>query len=183
MKGDTPHPEANRVVRACHSMAVRFRRGGTLFTFGDGVAAADAAHLAVEFVHPVIVGKPALPALSLSCDAGALSGAVTGDGLAEVYAARLASLAGPHDIVLGLSSGEESTSLPRALAAARERGALTVALTGRERPEPVADHVLAVASDDPRIVRETHVTVYHVLWELVHVFLEHPGPLEQEVPA
>ncbi|GAA0950267.1 D-sedoheptulose-7-phosphate isomerase [Actinocorallia libanotica] len=183
MKGVLPYPEANRVVRACHAMAARFRRGGTLFTFGDGTAAADAAHLAVEFVHPVVVGKPALPALSLSCDAGALSGAVTGDGLAEVYSARLASLAGPHDIVLGLSSESGSTSLPRALAMAREHEALTVALTGDEGSGLVADHVLAVASDDPHVVRETHVTVYHVLWELVHVFLEHPGSLEREVPA
>jgi D-sedoheptulose 7-phosphate isomerase len=183
VKGALPWPEAGAVVRACLAMAVRFRRGGTLFTFGDGTAAADAAHLAVEFVHPVVVGKPALPAVSLSGDAAVLSGTAAGHGLSDAYAARLAALPGPDDIVLGLASGAGAGVL-RGLAAARERGALTVALTGGSgRSGSDADHVLAAASDDPRVVRETHVTLYHVLWELVHVFLEHPGPLEQEVSA
>lgn len=171
-----PHPREGLVVRACQSVAARFRRGGTLFAFGDGTAAADAAHIAVEFVHPVVVGKPALPAVSLSGGAG--------HGSSEAYAFRLASLAGPRDIALGLSFGE-CASVRRGLEAARGRGALTVALTGGSGPSgpAIADHVLAVASNDPRVVRETHVTVYHVLWELVHVLLEHPGPLEREVSA
>ncbi len=169
--------EAPRIVRACRAIAARFRGGGTLFTFGEGVAAADAAHLATEFAHPVIVGKPALAAVSLSCDAGAWSGTAAGHGVAEAFSVRLEALAGPSDIALGLCS-DGGVSVWRGLEAARSRGALTVALTG-EGSSPDADHVLAVPSRDPRVVRELHVTVYHVLWELVHVFLDHHGPLQE----
>ncbi|GAA2737659.1 SIS domain-containing protein [Actinocorallia aurantiaca] len=172
--------EAGAVGRACRAMAGRFRRGGTLYTFGAGVAAADAAHIAVEFVHPVIVGKRALPAVPLNCETAPL----TGEGAAEAFAARLESMAEPRDIVLALSSDGRCAAVLRGLDKARERGALTVALTGAGGGElaggPAVDHLIVAASDDPRVVREMHVTVYHVLWELVHVFLERPGDLEQE---
>lgn len=177
-------PEAGRIVRACLAMAARFRRGGTLLTFGEGVAAADAAHIAVEFVHPVVVGKRALPAISLSCDPAPLAGVVSGAGPAGVFAARVRSLARPRDIALGLSPDGRCLGVLRGLEAAHDQGALTVALTGGDGGDlarsPAVGHVLVAASDDPRVVRETHVTVYHVLWELVHVLLERPEPLEEE---
>ncbi|MEO3787963.1 SIS domain-containing protein [Actinocorallia sp. B10E7] len=173
--------ESGAVGRACHAMAGRFRRGGSLYTFGGGVAAADAAHIAVEFVHPVIVGKRALPAVSLGC------GTVPPDGSAEVFATRLEAMAGPHDIALALSADGRCEAVLRGLEKARERGALTVALTGGDGGDlarsPAVDHLIVAASDDPRVVREMHVTVYHVLWELVHVFLERPGGLDTEVPS
>jgi D-sedoheptulose 7-phosphate isomerase len=142
---------------ACRAMADRFRRGGRLLAVG---AAADAAHVVVEFVHPVIVGKRALPALAL------------GDP------ARLPLFAEPGDIALAIAPDGGDAPLARALADARGAGLLTVALLGggpgRVTPSAV-DHHLAVAAGDARLVREAHVTAYHVLWELVHVFLETPG--------
>jgi len=141
---------APELARACHAMAGRFARGGRLLAFGEGMAAADAAHVVVEFAHPVIVGKRALPALRLADPA------------------TLPLFGEPADIALGIGGGARVTA---GLATAAEAGLLTVALTGAD-PAAHADHVLAVPSDDPRIVREGHVTTYHVLWELVHVFLE-----------
>jgi D-sedoheptulose 7-phosphate isomerase len=138
-------------------MAGRFARGGRLLAFGEGVAAADAAHVVVEFAHPVIVGKRALPALRLA-DPGTI-------GL----------FAEPADIALGIAAGGDDRRVARGLAAAAAAGLLTVALVGSAGTVtalPGLDHVVAVPSDDPRIVREAHVTAYHVLWELVHVFLE-----------
>ena len=171
--------QADAIARACADMAARFHDGGKLVVFGNGPAATDAAHVAVEFVHPVIVGKRALPAVSLSNDAAALTGLAEEHGLAGIYAAQLGLVADPGDIALGICGAGRVDSVQRGLAEARRLGLLTVALTGRY-PEcsgaaVLADHVLRVESDDARIVKEIHVTMYHVLWELVHVFLEQPG--------
>jgi D-sedoheptulose 7-phosphate isomerase len=174
--------EAEAIARACADMARRFHDGGKLIVFGNGAAATDAAHVAVEFVHPVIVGKRALPALSLSNDAAALTGLAEEHGLAGIYAAQLELIADPSDIALGICGPGSLDSVQRGLAEARRLGLLTVALTGRypdgAGAAVLAEHVLRAESDDPRIVKEIHVTMYHVLWELVHVFFEQPGVLQ-----
>ena len=176
--------QAEAIARACADMARRFHDGGKLIVFGNGAAATDAAHVAVEFVHPVIVGKRALPALSLSNDAAALTGLAEEHGLAGIYAAQLELIADPVDIALGICGPGSVDSVQRGLAEARRLGLLTVALAGCRGRYPgcggaavLAEHVLRAESDDPRIVKEIHVTMYHVLWELVHVFLEQPGVL------
>lgn len=171
--------EADAVARACHAMAVRFHHGGRLIAFGNGGQATDAAHLAVEFVHPVAVGKRALPAVSLAADPATLTGIARNEGFDEVYAAQLRLLAEPGDIAVGLSADGRCENVRRGLAEARDLGLLTIALGGRISG---VDHVLAVDSADPRVVKEIVVTMYHLLWELVHVFLEQPGVLESEVP-
>lgn len=133
---------------ACHALARAFAAGGTLVAHGTGAAATDAAHVAVEFMHPVIVGKRALPALATP------------------------ALARPGDIALCLVHAGRDPEVEELLA---RPGLLTIALTG---PVPVAaDFVFSVPSDDPMIVQEVQETAYHVLWELVHVFFEHPGLL------
>ena len=173
--------EAGAIAHACAEMAARFHAGGKLVVFGNGAGATDAAHVAVEFVHPVIVGKRALPALSLSNDAAALTGLAERQGLAGIYAAQLALIADAGDIALGICGAGPVESVLRGLAEARRHGLLTVALAGRDPGGAgvaiAADHVLRAQSDDPRIVKEIHVTMYHVLWELVHVFLEQPAVL------
>jgi D-sedoheptulose 7-phosphate isomerase len=155
--------EQERIARACHDMARAFARGGTLIPFGTGAAATDAAHVAVEFMHPVIVGKRALPALAPTNDP---TGATT-----------LARLARPDDIALALAhdAGDESTHA--FLTEAGGRGLLTIAMTGGGG-SPQADHPFVVPSADPLVVQEVQETTYHVLWELVHVFFEHPGLLD-----
>ena len=176
---------ADAVAAACHAMAVRFHRGGKLVVFGTGGASTDAQHVAVEFVHPVIVGKRALPAISLTTDVATVTGIAERDGVAAIFAHQIGYLADPADIALGLSADGNSPSVLAGLEAARELGLLTVALTGgsvQSQGSPIAtskavDHLLAAASADPRVVKELQVTAYHVLWELVHVFFEQPGVL------
>ena len=179
--GSALSAEAGAIAHACADMAARFHAGGKLVVFGNGAGATDAAHVAVEFVHPVIVGKRALPALSLSNDAAALTGLAERHGLAGIYAAQLALVADSGDIALGICGTGPVESVLRGLAEARRLGLLTVALTGRDPGGAgvaiPADHLLRAESDDPRIVKEIHVTMYHVLWELVHVFLEQPAVL------
>jgi D-sedoheptulose 7-phosphate isomerase len=172
---------ADAVAAACHAMAVRFHRGGKLVVFGTGGASTDAQHVAVEFVHPVIVGKRALPAISLTADVATVTGIAERDGVAAIFAHQIRFLADPADIALGLSADGNTASVLAGLDAAAERGLLTIALAGGDGGQiaasKAADYVLVTPSADPRVVKELHVTAYHVLWELVHVFFEQPGVL------
>ena len=142
----------------CHAMAERFARGGRLLAIGvSPTARSDVRHVAVEFVHPVIVGKRALPALGLVGDSAPLATEV-----------RLA--AGADDIVMAFGDDPE---LSVAIAAARAAGAITVAFAPLR-----ADWELVPPVGDPFIAQELVETAYHVLWELVHVFFEHRGLLQ-----
>jgi D-sedoheptulose 7-phosphate isomerase len=173
--------QAGAVADACHAMAVRFHQGGKLVVFGTGGASTDAQHVAVEFVHPVIVGKRALPAISLTTDVATVTGIAARDGMGAIFAHQIRYLAAPEDIALGISPDGQCESVLAGLRAARDLGMLTIALTGGDGgaigASPAVDHVLTAASADPRVVKELHVTAYHVLWELVHVFFEQPGVL------
>jgi D-sedoheptulose 7-phosphate isomerase len=152
--------EAERIARLCHRLAERFARGGRLFALGATPAArSDARHVAVEFVHPVIVGKRALPALALTAEGGPVD-------------AQLELLAEAEDMVIAFGA-EWDQSTPRALGLARERGLLTIAFA-----ESTAEWCFELPGEDPGVDQELVETLYHVLWELVHVFFEHRGLLE-----
>ena len=179
--------QAEAVAGACHAMAVRFHQGGKLVVFGLGGPSTDAQHVAVEFVHPVIVGKRALPAISLTTDVATVTGVAAREGLAGVFAHQIRYLAEPADIALGISADGNCPSVLAGLQSARLLGMLTIALAGGDggaiASTPAVDHLLLARSDDPLIVKEMHVTTYHVLWELVHVFFEQPGLFAPEVVA
>ncbi len=165
---------AGEIAELCHAIARRFIRGGRLVAFGAGAAATDAQHVSVEFVHPVIVGKRALPALALPNDIPSALG-LAGEDPRGFFARQLAVVGDGDDIALGMVHGPGDPG-QAAVAAGLERaamdGMLTISLAGAEGGAP-ADHAFAVGSDDPFIVQEVHETLYHVLWELVHVFFEH----------
>ncbi len=154
--------EAERLARLCHLMAERFARGGRLIAFGRSPAArSDARHVAVEFVHPVIVGKRALPAIGLAGEGGDL-------------ARQVSLIAAPEDIAIGFGAeADDSGAAARALAVARDRGCLTIAFAPAG-----AEWEFEPPTSDPFIRQELVETLYHVLWELVHVFFEHRGLLE-----
>ncbi len=179
--------QAGAVAAACHAMAVRFHQGGRLVVFGTGGASTDAQHVAVEFVHPVIVGKRALPAFSLTTDVATVTGVAARDGMDAIFAHQIRYLAAPEDIALGISADGNCPSVSAGLAAAKQRGLLTIGLAGGDggalSDSPAVNHLLVAASADPRVVKELQVTIYHVLWELVHVFFEQPGVLAPGVVA
>jgi D-sedoheptulose 7-phosphate isomerase len=150
--------EAERLARICHMMAERFARGGRLVAVGSSAQArSDVRHVAVEFVHPVIVGKRALPALGVTREGGPLT-------------AQAELLLECDDIALGFGMEPD---VREALALARDRGCLTLGF------EPTgAEWELVPPGEDPFVRQELAETAYHVLWELVHVFFEHRGLLE-----
>lgn len=147
--------EQERIARCCRAMAERFAAGGRLVALGSSPRArSDARHVAVEFVHPVIVGKRALPAIGLAGEGGPLG-------------PQLDLVAEPRDMVLAFEAGDAETAA--ALARARARGCLTIA----DVAAPAAEWAFDPAVEDPFVRQELVETLYHVLWELVHVFFEH----------
>ena len=146
--------EAPRLAEACHEMSRRFTAGGRLLAFGERSAATDAQHVAVEFIHPIIVGKRALPAIDVGPD----------------FAARLPVLIQRNDMVMSFAFEAIETDAPiaQALQAARERGAMTFALAGE-----AADYPFALPDQDPFVCQEVFEILYHLLWETVHVYFEH----------
>ena len=154
--------EADRVSQCCHRMAERFARGGRLISLGLSPAArSDVRHVAVEFVHPVIVGKRALPAIGLAREGGPLT-------------VQVELTAEPEDIVIAFGTDEPGSAETReALDVAIARGCQTIAFSGSG-----VEWEFDPPSDDPFVRQELAETLYHVLWELVHVFFEHRGLLE-----
>jgi D-sedoheptulose 7-phosphate isomerase len=168
-------------------MASRFRRGGKLLTFGNGSSATDAQHVAVEFEHPVLIGKRALPAVALTNDVATMTGVADRAGFAAVFAYQVGELAEPMDIALGIAADGRCESILRGLETAHDVGLLTLALCGGGSGEiassPAVDHAFVCRSDDPNVVKEVHVTTYHLLWELVHLFFDRASVLDARSPS
>lgn len=166
-----------RAIAACASaMADRFFAGGTLLVLGTGAHATDAQHNSVEYVHPVLPGCRALPALSLSNDAATVTALLEGGDPTGVHARQLAVLGRSGDIALAFTRLPAAPAVARGLTEARRMGMLTVALVdGEGDPDPLAHHVLHVQSADPLVAQELHLATYHILWELVHIVLNHRG--------
>jgi len=144
--------EAPRLAEACQAMSERFLKGGRLLAFGGGPYATDAQHVSVEFVHPVIVGKRALPALDLSM----------------LFRPWLEAILHPEDIVMGFGPPDGDDEIRSALEFAHSRNALTFALPGTK-----GSYAVEAFTRDPFIHQEMIEILYHTLWESVHVFLEH----------
>jgi D-sedoheptulose 7-phosphate isomerase len=151
--------EAFRLAEACRNMSERFLAGGRLLAFGRGPYATDAQHVSVEFVHPVIVGKRALPALDISM----------------LFRPWLEAILHPEDIVMGFGPPEGDDEIRAALKFAQQKNALTFALPGPTSgvSEVERNYSVEAFTADPFIHQEMIEVLYHVLWESVHVFLEH----------
>ena len=167
--------QAPRIVRAARILAQSFRSGGRLYTLGNGGSSCDAAHLAVEFQHPVTAGRPALPAVNLSQDMAMITAVANDIGFAHVYTRQVLAHVGPNDCVVAISTSGNSENLLAGLAAAKRRGAATLGLSGggggRMASSIDVDLCLVVPTDSIHRVQETHVALYHILWDLTHTLL------------
>jgi D-sedoheptulose 7-phosphate isomerase len=173
--------ESGRIAEACWAMARRFFQGGRLLAFGNGAQATDAQHVSVEFVHPVIVGKRALPALALTNDSATMSGLMAKGNSDMPFVHQLRVLGRPKDIAMGFSLDGNDVNVLAALNLAKRMGLLTLCLAGNDgglSRKAEIDFCFVIQSRDPFVIQETHETLYHVLWELVHIFFEHEGLLE-----
>ena len=165
--------EADRIEVLVRAMAARFSSGGRLYVMGNGGSATDAQHVSLEFFHPIIEKRKALPATALTADQALLTAISNDRDFAKIFADQLRVLAQPGDMALAVSTSGKSPNLVQALETAREMGLLTIAFTGKDggRLPDLAEYCFVVPSFSIHRIQETHVTLYHVVWDLVHVAL------------
>src|SRR5262245_47269215 len=143
VQGQLFEREADRLTACVQQMAERFGAGGRLFVMGNGGSACDAQHVAVEFQHPIIEKRRALPALALTTDTATLTAIGNDRDFSMVFADQLRLLGAAGDMALGISTSGQAANVARGLTAAREMGMLTIAFSGRDggRLATIAAHV------------------------------------------
>jgi D-sedoheptulose 7-phosphate isomerase len=167
--------EANAVTieRCVTALAARFQSGGRLLVMGNGGSACDAQHVAVEFQHPILEKRRALPALALASDVALLTAVGNDSDFSRVFAAQVELLGGPTDALLGISTSGASANVNRALVRAKSLGLLTIGFAGRDggQMRELCDFCFTVPSWSIHRIQEVHTTLLHVLWDQLHVAL------------
>ena len=151
-----------------------YRRNGRLFSMGNGGSSCDAAHVAVEFLHPITAGRPALTAVDLSCDRTMITAVGNDVGFDHIFARQIIAQGRAGDGLIGISTSGNSANLVKAFLKAKEKGLKTIGLsgnTGGEMARMGLDHCLVVETDSIHRIQECHVAIYHILWDLVHTLL------------
>jgi D-sedoheptulose 7-phosphate isomerase len=163
------------LITAARALADVYRAGGRLLAMGNGGSSCDASHIAVEFVHPVTTGRPALAAVNLSADIAHLSAVANDVGFEHVFVRQLTAHGRRGDALAGFSTSGNSANLIAAFAKAKEMGMVTLGFAGadggRMKSCGHVDHCLVVPTQSIHRVQETHVAAYHILWDLVHTLL------------
>lgn len=156
--------------QAIELVAAALRDGHKLLLFGNGGSAADAQHIAAEFVNRFKIERAPLPALALTTDTSTLTSIANDYGYTEVFAKQVQALGRPGDVALAISTSGNATNVLRAVAVCKRTGVRTIALTGGSggKLATVADLVLnAAATTETARIQETHILVGHVICELV----------------
>ena len=173
----TDHAAA--VVECARAIAGRLTNGGKILAFGNGGSASDAQHIAVEFTNPVIKERPPLPALALNADPATVTSLANDFDYAETFSRQVQVYARPGDVLIGLSTGGDSPNVVKAFEVGKRLGLLTIALTGKGggKCARLADYAFAVPSHNILRIQECHLTLYHVLWDMVHTLLHYEPEL------
>ncbi|MEZ5934060.1 MAG: SIS domain-containing protein [Alphaproteobacteria bacterium] len=163
------------VVETAKAIAAVYRRKGRMFCMGNGGSACDAAHFAVEFIHPVTAGRPALPAVNLTTDITMITALGNDVGFAQIFRRQIIAQATAGDGLIGFSTSGNSENLLLAFDKAKEMGLVTMVLVGQDggkaKRSNTIDHYLVVEDDSIHRIQECHVAIYHILWDLVHTLL------------
>jgi len=166
--------EAHAILAAASAISLCYRQGGKLLTMGNGGSSCDAAHVAVEFLHPVTAGRPSLAALDLASNVAMLTAVGNDIGFDHVFVRQLIGHGRHGDCLLGLSTSGNSRSILLAFQKARELGITTIGFAGGDgglMRTAGLDHCLVVPTDSIHRIQECHVATYHILWDLVHTLL------------
>ena len=167
--------QASILVSAAKTVAGVYRRGGRLFSMGNGGSSCDASHIAVEFVHPITAGRPALAAINLVADIAMISAVGNDVGFEHVFVRQIIAQGKAGDGLIGISTSGNSANLISAFAKAKEMRLATIGLAGGDggkmKTSGVLDHCLIVPTTSIHRIQECHVAAYHILWDLVHTLL------------
>lgn len=161
------------VLEVSGVLAETFNRGGKVILFGNGGSATDASHIAAEFVNRLRRDRPALPAIALNTDTAVLTSIANDYDFSEVFARQVKALAHEGDIVIAISTSGNSPNVIKAVELAKKKGLRTIAFTGAKgnKLASKADYVFAVPSESAPRIQETHITLGHVLCQMVEEIL------------
>lgn len=164
---------ADDIAVLSQKMAARFRDGHKLWVMGNGGSACDAQHIAVEFIHPIIEKRRALPALDLVSQIPVLTAISNDKDYARIFIDQIELWGRPGDMAIAISTSGNSPNLIYALEAARSRDILTIAFSGKDggRLVDAAEYCFTVPSYSIHRIQESHVALLHILWDLTHVAL------------
>src|SRR6267378_6393961 len=165
------------VIAASLDLAKAFHRGSKLLVCGNGGSATDAQHVAVEFMHPITVGRRALPAICLANDMAMVTAVANDVGFEDVFTRQIIALGSAGDVLLGISTSGNSENLMHAFATARRMKLVTIGFAGDDggkmaRSGGLLDYCLTVPTSSIHRIQETHVALYHIMWDMVHTFLQ-----------
>lgn len=167
--------EKNRqaIVDLATRIAESFSQGRKLLLFGNGGSAADAQHLAAEFVNRFMIERPPLPALALTTDTSIITSIGNDYDYSEIFSKQIKALGTEGDIAIGISTSGNSPNIIKAIEAAKAQGILTVGFTGKDggKLAEMVDMLFNVESKTTARIQETHITLGHVICELVDQIL------------
>lgn len=167
------------ILQVSLAIAKAYSQNKKLLVCGNGGSATDAQHIAVEFMHPITVGRKALPAICLANDVAMITAVANDVGIDDIFARQIIALGSANDLLIALSTSGNSANLINAFITARKMAITTIALTGNDGGKLLAmyhngeiDFCLNVATDSVHRIQETHVTLYHIIWDMVHTILQ-----------
>ncbi|AEB09805.1 Phosphoheptose isomerase [Desulfobacca acetoxidans DSM 11109] len=165
--------QTEQVVAAARMLATVLREGNKLLLFGNGGSAADAQHLAAEFVNRFQIERPPLAAIALTTDSSILTAVGNDYDFREVFVKQVQALGQKGDVAWGISTSGDSPNVVQALTVARAQGLKTLAVTGREggKMAPLADIALIVRSRQTPRIQEVQLAIGHILCDLVDFLL------------
>jgi len=160
---------AARIEEVVQVIVKALQSGNKLLIFGNGGSAADAQHIAAEFVNRYKLERGPLPALALTTDTSILTSISNDTGFDDVFARQIAALGSAVDVAWGITTSGTSPNIIRAFETARKLGLITLGLTGKDGGEvaSLVDYNLHVASPNTPRIQETQLTLAHVICELV----------------
>jgi D-sedoheptulose 7-phosphate isomerase len=165
--------QGERLLHYAGLISQALRRGNKLMLLGNGGSAADAQHIAAEFVNRFLIDRPPLPALALSTDTSVLTSIGNDFGFDRIFEKQVLALGSSGDILMALSTSGNSPNILRGLQAARTKGIVTMALTGHDGGQMLqwSDYSLIVPSGETPLIQETHIVIGHLLCAAVEAEL------------
>lgn len=165
--------EALRIIEIAKVMAVALAQGSKIMFCGNGGSAADAQHLAAELTNRFMIERPPLAGIALTTDTSALTAIGNDYSFDFIFSKQVQALGHPGDILVAISTSGNSQSILEALMVARERGIITIGLTGRKggKMPPFCSHLLNVEAENTALIQEIHITAGHLLCQLIDYYL------------
>jgi D-sedoheptulose 7-phosphate isomerase len=158
-----------QIVKVVNVITASLKKGNKILLFGNGGSAADAQHLAAEFVNRFMIERPPLPAIALTTDTSIITSIGNDYDFAQIFAKQIRAIGQPGDVAIGMSTSGVSPNVLRGLEVAKKMGLVTVGLTGRDGGQiaQAVDYCLNVSSNSVPRIQEVHITLGHVICQLV----------------